>query len=60
MILHLQQVDKLGHAAAFLDDLLKIEVRICDKLVYGLLVCEYAILVRLLMLEDTQVGLTWH
>ena len=60
MVLHLQQVDKLGHSAALFDDLLKVEVRIRDKLVYGLLVSKHAILVRLLMLEDTQVGLTGH
>ena len=53
MILHLEKMDQFRHSSALLDHLLKVEVRVGDELFNGLLVCEHAILIRLLVLEDT-------
>ena len=58
--MHLQQVDKLWHPATLFHHLLKVEVWIRNEFVNGLLVRENAILVRLLVLKDAQVRLTWH
>ena len=58
VVLHFQQVDKLGHPSALLHYVLQVRVWIFDKLVDSILVCEYAIL--LIVFEHTKVGLTWH
>ena len=60
VILHLEQVDHFGHAAALLDNLLEIEVWIGNELFDGLLVSEHTVLVRLTVLKHAQVGLTGH
>lgn len=60
MILHLQQMNELGHSAALLNNLFEVQVRISDEFIYGFLVSEDTIFVRFLVLEDTKVGLSWH
>jgi len=53
VILHLEQMDKLGHTAALLDDLLQVEVRVADELVDCFLVGEDTVLISLTVLEHT-------
>lgn len=60
MVLHLEQVDELGHPTALLDDLLQVEVGVGDEFVDSLLVGEDAVLIRVVVLEHTQVRLSWH
>lgn len=60
MVLHFEEMDEFGHAATLFNDLLQVEVWVCDEFVDCLLVGKNTILVRLTVLEYTEVRLSWH
>ena len=60
MVLHFEEMDKFGHAATLFNDLFQVEVRVGDEFVNCFLVGENAILVRLTVLENTEVWLSRH
>ena len=58
VVLHLEQVDQLRLATAPLNHFVQILLWLLDELVDTHFICEYAIF--LCVLEDTEIGFTWH
>jgi hypothetical protein len=58
VILHLQEMDQLWLTTAALYDLVEVRLWLRDKLFDAVLVGKHAIF--LVILEDTEVGLSWH
>lgn len=58
VVLHLQQMDQLGHFPTLLNYLFSVFVRVCHEFLYRFLVGKDTIFV--VVFEDTQVRFSWH
>ena len=60
MVLHLEQVNQLGHLSALLNDLIKIVSRVVSEFLNCFLIGKHAVLLVDSVLVHTQIGLTRH